>query len=296
MTEDLERYLEYLVKSHRYAPRTIEAFGRDIAGFLTFLKRSGAKDMKDVDHRLLRRYLAYCDTLKLKKTTIARKLSAIRSFLRFLCNEGSLEANAAMLVSFPKARKVLPKVLSRDEVERLIENPDEGTKTGLRNRAILELLYATGLRVGELTSLNISNVYLNEREIRVIGKGNKERLVFMNNIAARALGEYLIIARPKNAGSRKASEAVFLNAAGGRLSTRSVQKIVDKSGLRSGLGRRISPHILRHSFATHLLEEGADLRTIQELLGHADLATTQVYTHLDKTRLKSVYRQAHPRA
>lgn len=296
MTEDLDRYLEYLVKSHRYAARTIEAFGRDIAVFLTFLKRSGAKDMKDVDHRLLRRYLAYCDTLKLKKTTIARKLSAIRSFLGFLCNEGSLEANAAMLVSFPKARKVLPRILSRDEVERLIENPDEGTKAGLRNRAVLELLYATGLRVGELASLNISNINLNAREIRVIGKGDKERLVFMNNIAARALDEYLIIARPKNAGSKKANEAVFLNAAGGRLSTRSVQKIVDKSGLRSGLGRRVSPHTLRHSFATHLLEEGADLRTIQELLGHADLGTTQIYTHLDKTRLKSVYRQAHPRA
>ncbi|MFH1737338.1 MAG: site-specific tyrosine recombinase/integron integrase [Actinomycetota bacterium] len=296
MTEDLERYLEYLVKSHRYAPRTIEAFGRDNAVFLTFLKRSGAKDMKDVDHRLLRRYLAYCDTLKLKKTTIARKLSAIRSFLRFLCNEGSLEANAAMLVSFPKARKVLPKILSRDEVERLIENPDEGTKAGLRNRAVLELLYATGMRVGELASLNISNINLNAREIRVIGKGNKERLVFMNNIAARALDEYLIIARPKDAGGKKANEAVFLNTAGGRLSTRSVQKIVDKSGLRSGLGRRVSPHTLRHSFATHLLEEGADLRTIQELLGHADLGTTQIYTHLDKTRLKSVYRQAHPRA
>lgn len=296
MTEELERYLEYLVKSHRYAPRTIEAFGRDITVFLTFLKQSGAKDMKDVDHRLLRRYLAYCDTLKLEKTTIARKLSAIRSFLRFLCNEGSLEANAAMLVSFPKARKVLPRILSRDEVERLIENPDEGTKAGLRNRAILELLYATGLRVGELASLNISNINLNAREIRVIGKGNKERLVFMNNIAARALDEYLIIAWPKDVGSKKASEAVFLNAAGGRLSARSVQKIVDKSGLRSGLGRRVSPHTLRHSFATHLLEEGADLRTIQELLGHADLGTTQVYTHLDKTRLKSIYRQAHPRA
>ena len=296
MTEDLERYLEYLVKSQRYAPRTIEAFGRDVAGFITFLKRSGARDIKNVDHRLLRRYLAYCGTIKLKKTTIARRLSAIRSFLRFLCNEGSLEANAAMLVSFPKAGKVLPRVLSRDEVERLIENPDEGTKAGLRNRAVLELLYATGLRVGELASLNMGNVSLNAREIRVIGKGNKERLVFMNNIAARALGEYLIIARPKSVDSKKASEAVFLNAVGGRLSARSVQKIVEKSGLRSGLGHRVSPHVLRHSFATHLLEEGADLRTIQELLGHADLGTTQIYTHIDKTRLKSVYRQAHPRA
>jgi tyrosine recombinase XerC len=295
MEEDLVRYLDYLESQNRYSPNTVSAFGRDIKNFLEFLSRTGTTDLDTVDYRLLRRYLAYCDTLKLSKTTVKRRLSAIRSFLSFLCSEGRLEANAAMLVSFPKAPKNLPKVLSRDEIVRMIEEPAPTIKRSLRDRAILELLYATGMRVSELASLDIGDLNPKTKEIKVTGKGNKERIVFYTAVASQALSEYITIARAKDAAIEPPPEALFLNSKGGRLSVRSLQYIVDAAAGRSHLGRRASPHMLRHSFATHLLEEGADLRTIQELLGHADLATTQVYTHLDKRRLKNVYRQAHPR-
>ncbi len=295
MEDDLDRYLDYLVSQNRYSPKTIEAFGRDVKTFIEFLSRAGETDIGSVDYRFLRRYLAYCDTLKLSKTTVKRRLSAIRSFLSFLCSEGRLEANAAMLVSFPKAPKTLPKVLSRDEVVKMIEEPAPTIKRSLRDRAVLELLYATGLRVSELASLNVDDIDPGTIEIRVRGKGDKERIVFYTPVASQALADYITIARAKDAAAKPSSNALFLNAKGGRLSVRSLQYIVDAAAGRSRLGRRASPHMLRHSFATHLLEEGADLRTIQELLGHADLATTQAYTHLDKRRLKNVYRQAHPR-
>ncbi len=295
MEEDLARYLDYLKSQNRYSPHTIAAFGRDIKTFLDFLSRSGEKDIGAVDYRLLRRYLAHCDTVKLSKSTVKRRLSAIRSFLSFLCSEGRLEANAALLVSFPKAAKTLPKVLSRDEVVKMIEKPGPTVKKSLRDRAILELLYATGLRVSELASLNVRDLNPETKEIKVTGKGDKERIVFYTDVASQALVDYVAIARAKDAASDPPPEALFINGKGGRLSVRSIQYIVDAAAGRSRLGRRASPHMIRHSFATHLLEEGADLRTIQELLGHADLATTQIYTHLDKRRLKNVYRQAHPR-
>lgn len=296
MDEDLVRYLDYLKSQNRYSPNTIDAFGRDVKNFLTFLERSGATDIETVDYRFLRRYLAYCDTIKLSKTTVKRRLSAIRSFLSFLCSEGRLEANAAMLVSFPKSPKTLPRVLSRDEIVKMIEEPGPNIKRSLRDRAILELLYATGLRVSELASLNLSDLNPETKEIKVMGKGDKERIVFYTAVASQALADYIAIGRARDAETKPHPEALFLNNKGVRLSVRSLQYIVDAAAGRSRLGRRASPHMLRHSFATHLLEEGADLRTIQELLGHADLATTQVYTHLDKRRLKNVYRQAHPRA
>lgn len=296
MDEDLARYLDYLKSQNRYSPNTIVAFRRDVKNFLMFLSRAGVSDIGTVDYRFLRRYLAYCDTLKLSKTTVKRRLSGIKSFLSFLCSEGRLEANAAMLVSFPKAPKTLPRVLSRDEVVKMIEEPGPNIKRSLRDRAVLELLYATGLRVSELASLNVRDLNPETKEIRVTGKGDKERIVFYTAVASQALADYKAIARDKELNGGPAPEALFLNSQGGRLSVRSLQYIVDAAAGRSRLGRRASPHMLRHSFATHLLEEGADLRTIQELLGHADLASTQIYTHLDKRRLKNVYRQAHPRA
>lgn len=296
MRDDLARFLGYMESQNRFSPRSIEASRRDIGDFLGFLEINGYKNLADADYRVLRRYLAFCENRKLKKTTVARRLSSIRSFFRYLCSEGLLEANAAVLISFPKAGKTLPKVLSRDEVERLLDNPDVKLKTGLRDRAILELFYATGLRVSELAALDIKDIDFPEREIRVLGKGGKERIVFFTAVADQALREYLAIARPKEIKPGGETDAVFLSAGGHRMAVRTIQAFVAKAGTASGAGRRTSPHMLRHSFATHLLEEGADLRTIQELLGHSDLATTQVYTHLDKKRLKAVYRQAHPRA
>jgi tyrosine recombinase XerC len=296
MKEDLARFIKYAESQNRFSPRTIEALRRDIDDFISFLAGRGCASFGEADYKVLRSYLAECDELRLKKTTVARRLSSIRAFFRFLCSEGGLDANAAALISFPKSGKRLPKVLSRDEVEKLLDNPGPAIKQSLRDRALLETLYATGLRVSEIAGLNIGDIDFNEHEIRVIGKGNKERIVFFTGVADQAIREYLVIARPKTARPGVEEPAVFLGPAGRRLSVRSIQNIVSRAGTSAGVGRRTSPHMLRHSFATHLLEEGADLRTIQELLGHSDLATTQIYTHLDKKRLKSVYRQAHPRA
>lgn len=296
MIEDSDRFIGYLNSQNRFSPRTLEAVRRDILDFTAFLECEEFTDFTDVDYRALRRYLAHCESRNLKKTTVARHLSSIRSFFRFLCSEGRLEANAAALISFPKTGKTLPKVLSRDEIERLLENPSPELKQGLRDRAIMELFYATGLRVSELAGLNLNAIDFPEREIRVMGKGEKERIVFFTEVADLALREYLSIARVNELKLGGDAEAVFLARGGRRLAIRSIQAVVSRAGLSSGVGRRTSPHMLRHSFATHLLEEGADLRTIQELLGHSDLSTTQIYTHLDKKRLKAVYRQAHPRA
>lgn len=296
MKNDMDRFISYLSSQNRFSPRTIEAMRRDISDFVSFLTDENFKDFSQADYRVLRRYLADCETRRLKKTTVARHLSSIRSLFRFLCSEGRLEANAAVLISFPKAGKTLPKVLSRDEIERLLENPEPKLKQGLRDRAVLELFYATGLRVSELAALNLADIDFPEREMRVLGKGLKERIVFFTPVADQALREYLSISRPKDVKPGGEKEAVFLSAGGHRLAVRTIQALVGRAGLSSGVGQRTSPHMLRHSFATHLLEEGADLRTIQELLGHSDLSTTQIYTHLDKKRLKAVYRQAHPRA
>ncbi len=229
------------------------------------------------------------------KASIARKLSAIRSFYRYLLREEIISTSPVATTSSPKLDKRLPSFLSIEEINRLLEAPDLSTPQGLRDRALMELLYASGLRVSELVSLNLERVNLDTNEIRVWGKGSKERMVLMGKPAARALTAYLSQGRPELSG-KKGNNALLLNRYGKRLIERRVQRILEKYANIAGIGKRVYPHMLRHTFATHLLNGGADLRVVQELLGHASLSSTQIYTHVSKSQAKKVYLSAHPMA
>lgn len=294
MDKDLSNFLIHLKVQRNVSENTLTAYKNDLSKFLNYLERAD-KSLEQIDHLFLRRYLAYLGTLNYSKTSISRKLSAIRSFFKFLATEKRVSSNYSLLVSAPKKERRLPRVLTHDNIDLLLETPVGDNPVGLRDRAILEVLYATGIRASELTGLDLRDVNLTEDEIKVFGKGRKERVVYLNRPAADALRRYLEAGRPvllKN----ENEQALFLNKNGRRLSVRYLRMLINNYVLQSGIGRKTSPHTLRHSFATHLLEGGADLRTIQELLGHVDLSTTQVYTHLDKQRLKGIYRRSHPRA
>jgi integrase/recombinase XerC len=243
----------------------------------------------------MRDYLSYLVEQHVVKSSIARKLSAIRSFYRFLVREGIIAVNPVQETSSPKLDRRLPNFLTTGEVSRLLEAPDTSTPAGKRDSAFMELLYASGLRVSELSGLNMEQINLPTREIRVWGKGSKERMVLMGEPAAEALTDYLKEGRPAFQKDKKLP-AVFLNHDGGRLTERSVQIILQKYAGSVGIEKRVHPHMLRHTFATHLLDGGADLRVVQELLGHADLSSTQVYTHISKSRARKVYLSAHPMA
>jgi integrase/recombinase XerC len=295
------RFINYLEAERNASPYTVRNYTTDllgsknIKGFFTFLTEKGIKSLDKADRHIMRDYLAYLVEQGLVKASIARKLSAIRSFYRYLVREEILPVNPIKDTSSPKLDRRLPSFLTIDEVLRLLESPDLNTPQGQRDRAFLELLYASGLRVSELASLDLEQVNLDSREIRVLGKGSKERIVLMGEPAAKALGIYLSLSRKELLGE-KGNSALFLNRYGGRLTRRSVQIILEEYAHLAGIGKRVYPHILRHTFATHMLDGGADLRVVQELLGHASLETTQVYTHVSKSQAKKVYLSAHPMA
>jgi integrase/recombinase XerC len=263
--------------------------------FFHFLKTRGVGSLKDVDKHVLRAYLSHLMKQGLAKVSIACKLSAIRSFFRYLVREEILPTNPAQATSSPKLDRRLPSFLTLEQVVRLLNAPDLSTPQGRRNRALMELLYASGLRVSELVNLNLEQVNLDSREIRAWGKGAKERVVLMGKPAAEALRLYLEQDRPKLLKEKK-TNALFLNQYGGRLAQRRVQKILESYANIAGIDKRVHPHLLRHTFATHLLDGGADLRVVQELLGHADLSSTQIYTHVTKSQARKVYLAAHPMA
>lgn len=298
MDKDLRHFLTYLEAQRNVSPHTLSAYRRDITKFLDYLHKAGYQSLREIDHLFLRKYLAYLDTLNFSRTTIARKLSALRSFFRFLERESGVR-NVALFISTPKKEAYLPKVLSHDEIDILLEIPERKTALGLRDRAILETLYATGLRASELVNIDLTDIDLNRAEIRVLGKRLKERIVFLNSTAVDALDSYIRMGRSfllENRKSKPDQTALFLSKSGRRLTVRDLQRLVDHYIVQASIEKKASPHSLRHSFATHLLEGGADLRSVHELLGHVDLSTTQIYTHLDKERLKVVYKKSHPRA
>jgi len=301
MQDVFSRYINYLEAERNVSPYTVRNYTTDllgsknIKGFFTFITERGIKSLDKADRSVLRDYLSYLVEQGLVKASIARKLSAIRSFFRYLVREEILPVNPVQETSSPKLDKRLPLFLTAEEVIRLLEAPDSSTPLGQRDRAFMELLYASGLRVSELVSLDLEQVSLDTREIRVWGKGAKERMVLMGEPAARALNNYLNEGRFELLGEKKSS-AVFLNYNGGRLSERSVQSILEEYAQKAGIGKKVHPHMLRHTFATHLLDGGADLRVVQELLGHASLSSTQVYTHVSKSQAKKVYLSAHPMA
>jgi len=292
LTEHIREFTVYLETERNVSQHTLNAYRSDLAQMLSFVQREkgAAASALDVDHLLLRRYLSELSKLS-KKSSIGRKLAAIRSFFRFLLRRGTISKNPAELVATPKKEQRLPFHLDIDQTTSLMEAPDEEQKHALRDRAILELLYSSGLRVSELTGLNISEIDLSGGMVRVMGKGGKERIVPVGSRAVEALQAYL--AQRDDAGTKA---ALFLNTRGGRINRRSVARIVDAHVLKIAAFKRISPHTLRHTFATHMLEGGADLRAIQELLGHASLSTTQKYTHVSIDRLMEVYDKAHPKA
>jgi integrase/recombinase XerC len=284
-----EDFLRYLAVERGASPHTLRSYRADLADCARFLARRGVGTLAQADARVLRGYLADLHARGLARTSVARRLATLRSFFRFLVRRGRARANPAMEVRTPRLPKRLPGYLPIDESETLLRQDFSASAHGVRDRAVLELLYASGIRVAELAALDVDDVDLHEGAARVTGKGGKERIVPLGRKAVEAVRAYL-------AGRAGTGGPLFRNRRGGRLTVRTLHRIVRARARAAGLVRRVSPHTLRHTFATHLLDAGADLRLIQELLGHARLGTTQKYTHVSTERLMAVYDRAHPRA
>lgn len=293
-TKELEEFVAYLKHEKNASPHTVDNYKRDLLQLSQFLENKKLQ-LGDVDNIVLRGFLAVLYDRGEKKSTIGRKLAAIRSFFQFCVRKHWMDDNPAKVVSTPKQDKPVPSFLTEEEMQKFLDLPQTATPLDKRDRAMLELLYATGIRVSELVGIGLEDVKFAERLIRIRGKGKKERLVPFGRMAEKSLRSYLRVRSMINKG-RVEEIPVFLNYRGQKLSSRSVERTVDKYIRRSALKRKISPHSLRHSFASHLLSRGADLRVIQELLGHESLATTQKYTHLDLKHLLEVYRKSHPRS
>ena len=304
----LQSFLDYLQYNRNASKHTVAAYRSDLTQFLGFLnKRVDSQDItsRDFDHQSIRSFLGELYERGHSGASSARKLAAIRSFSRYLCREGYIDVDPGSLIVPPRSQRKMPAHLDVEEMNVLLETPDRGTAVGRRDRAILELFYASGLRLSELVSLNLEDLNLSVRLLRVIGKGGKERMLPFHREAETAIRHYLldrtkILAKNgishKKTGNKNIESPLFINYRGGRLSTRSIDRLVRKYVLKSGAKLGISPHALRHSFATHLLERGADLRSIQELLGHARVSTTQRYTHVNAKQLTNLYKKTHPRA
>lgn len=291
-------YLRSVRAERDLSPHTVEAYGRDLRQFAEWAARGSIAELVDVDRRLVRRYLAYLGQRGYARRSIARKASALRSLLRWAVLHDVVHSNAAEELSTPKLDHPLPRVMKAKDAAQLCELPPDDDPAGTRDRAVLELLYGSGLRVSELCRLDVEDIDLSSGSVRVTGKGRKQRQVPITDPARRALVTYLRQARGallSRVPGPKQPPALFINSRGGRLGVRSVRAMIEKY-VRSAGGSAIGPHDLRHSFATHLLDGGADLRAVQELLGHESLATTQVYTHVSTERLRAVYEHTHPRA
>jgi integrase/recombinase XerC len=299
MQQALADYLRYLSLERNASPHTVKSYREDLhqaVEFFTTAPAGAARTPEQVTPRLVRAYLAWLHERRYAKATIARRLAAVRSWFRYLCRQGVLPANPADALRGPRQERRLPHFLTEADLLRLLEAPPTDDPFGLRDRAILETLYSAGLRVGELVGLEVEDLDLEAGLATVRGKGKKERLAVLGKPALKALARWLAARADLLHANQRAAAAVFLNKHGTRLTARSVGRLVAKYLAQAGLDPRTSPHTLRHSFATHLLDRGADIRSVQELLGHASLSTTQVYTHLTTRRLHDTYRQAHPRA
>jgi len=300
VTDEIGSFLDYLTIERNVSPNTVLAYREDLESFLSFLCNDyftmgrDQIDLARVDHLAVRSYLAHLSRRKLSRASVARHLSALRSFFKYLVREGRVEANPARTVATPKKEKHLPAVLQTSDVALLLEQPDSTVTLGIRDAAWMELLYASGLRIGELVGIDIDDVELRARLVKVHVKGSKERIVPFGTKAETALRAWLSVRGELVHDVEE--QALFVNYRGKRITTRSVRRLFDDYLKKASLRAGISPHTMRHSFATHLLNAGADLRGIQELLGHASLSTTQKYTHLNDWQLIAVYKKAHPRA
>jgi tyrosine recombinase XerC len=291
MDKLIEKFLRYLEIEKNSSSHTILNYKIDLLNFEQFLQD---RPLEGVDYLALRKYLAHLKENSLNNRTVSRKLSCLRSFYKFLFREGLIKNSPALMLSSPKQEKNLPQFLTEEEVVKLIEAPASDSVLGLRDRALFETLYSTGMRVSELVSLNTDSIDFIGSTVKVLGKGKKERLLPIGERALEAINSYL--SQRKKQTKKGQINDLFLNKNNTRLSDRGVRKVIHKYITKLSLKSGVSPHTLRHSFATHLLNRGADLRSVQELLGHANLSTTQIYTHLTTERLKAIYDKAHPRA
>jgi integrase/recombinase XerC len=300
VTNEIGSFLDYLTYERNVSPNTVVAYRDDLESFTAFLCNDyftvarEQLELARVDHLAVRSYLAHLSRRKLSRASVARHLSALRTFFKWLVREGAVTANPARSVTTPKREKHLPAVMQTSDIALLLEQPDTSTTLGTRDLAYLELMYASGLRISELTGIDLDDLELRSRLVKVHGKGSKERIVPFGTKAEAALRAYLAVRGELTDDPEQ--QALFVNYRGERITTRSVRRLFDGYVRKAALRAGISPHTMRHSFATHLLNAGADLRAIQELLGHASLSTTQKYTHLNDWQLIAVYKKAHPRA
>jgi integrase/recombinase XerD len=290
----LDQFLHYLIVEKGLSKNTIEAYGHGLSRFLNYASRKGIEEIRKVGKFDVRAYLLTLKKQGLSTRSIVRNLVAIRTFFRFLIQEGILQINPVEETEFPKLAKTLPEILALKEVEQLLEQPDLKTPLGVRNRAMLEVLYATGMRVSELVQLPINQVNLEGGFVLVYGKGSKERVVPLGREAMEWITLYTETARQRLTGGKE-SPFLFVNRSGRGMTRQCFWQNLKILGRKAGIGKRITPHLLRHSFASHLLERGADLRSVQMMLGHEDISTTQIYTHVARERLKKIHQKYHPR-
>ncbi|MGB2705313.1 MAG: site-specific tyrosine recombinase XerD [Candidatus Omnitrophota bacterium] len=294
MLELVDQFLDYLSVERGLSQNTVKSYRHDLARFTEYLASRRIGKIKEATRRDVSKYLYFLKDKALASNSIARNLAAIKVFYRFLVAERIIKEDAAAALESPRLVKGLPEVLNTSEVARMLEVPDKRDSLGVRDKAVLELMYATGMRVSEMTDLLLGNLNLDVGFIRCKGKGGKERIIPVGRQAKFAMEKYLEKSRPKLSGSPE-DKHLFLSRLGRKISRQSLWKMLKKYARTAGIKRKISPHTLRHSFATHLLEKGADLRSVQEMLGHADISTTQLYTHINKARLKGIHRKYHPR-
>ncbi|MHB2149087.1 site-specific tyrosine recombinase XerD [Calditrichota bacterium LG25] len=296
MNDLFQQYKSYLLFEQNLTSNSIDAYLRDVRRFLTYLKTVGVDSPAQVKPAHVQRLIQLLSEMGLSANSVARNLSSIRGFYRFLLAENYIESDPTETIDRPKLARRLPSVLSYEEVRKLIEMPDVKHYLGLRDRAMLETIYACGLRVSELLNLTLNDIYWKEEFVRIFGKGRKERLVPVARTALNWIQNYIDRSRPALDRYNRSQGVLFLNVRGGALSRMGFWKILKQYVERAGIRKEIHPHTFRHSFATHLLERGADLRAVQEMLGHADISTTQIYTHIDRTFLMQEYQTFHPRS
>ncbi|OPY59028.1 MAG: Tyrosine recombinase XerD [Pelotomaculum sp. PtaU1.Bin035] len=295
VTESIDEFIYYLAVERGLAENTLVSYRQDLTDYLAFCRECGLNSLEQADKNAILSYLYKMQFEGRSPSTISRRLAAMRSYYKYLVIENILQKDPTADLEFPKLVQKLPRVLTVEEMDHLLGQPLISEPAGIRDKAMLELLYATGIRVSELVSLNLEHVNLENGIIRCFGKGAKERIVPLGDVAVRYLGEYLARGRSKLKKTSNTS-ALFVNHLGRRLTRQGFWKIIKRYAVKGKIDKEITPHTFRHSFATHLLENGADLRSVQEMLGHADISTTQIYTHLTRQRLKEVYTRSHPRA
>jgi integrase/recombinase XerD len=293
----LQDFIHFLIVERGLAKNSVDSYQRDLKNYLKFIQKvDSVENWNEVQRVNITGFLSHLKNEGKSSKTIARHVASIRSFHQFLLREKVTEQDPSIHIESPKMERTLPKVLSIDEVEALLDAPQESTPLGIRDKAMLEVLYATGIRVSELIRLKSEDVHLKMGFVRCIGKGNKERIIPIGKTAISVLEKYLLEGRPELVSKKHKDDSLFLNHHGKGLSRQGFWKILKGLAAEAKISKELTPHTLRHSFATHLLENGADLRAVQEMLGHVDISTTQIYTHVTKTRMKDVYSKFHPRA